>query len=128
MCVEVSELQLIIDLYCVATNDRIESSKKALQDEFAIQRQKMAQTQDTRGAEIEQQRAIINQKQKEYLRDLQKEREDKVKAATTYQKLLDSQLKSLRQRSLESLEDTMAAKEKEMNAVLLKKYGIPIKK
>jgi Mg2+ and Co2+ transporter CorA len=88
----------------------------------------MAQTQDTRGAEIEQQRAIINQKQKEYLRDLQKEREDKVKAATTYQKLLDSQLKSLRQRSLESLEDTMAAKEKEMNAVLLKKYGIPIKK
>jgi hypothetical protein len=75
-----------------------------------------------------QQRAIIQEKQKQYLQDLEKERQDKVKAATTYQRLLDSQLKSLRQRSLDALEDTMAAKEKEMNAVLLRKYGIPVKK
>mmetsp|Transcript_8792 Transcript_8792/g.14980 ORF Transcript_8792/g.14980 Transcript_8792/m.14980 type:complete len:515 (+) Transcript_8792:68-1612(+) len=110
------------------TNERIENSKKALQDEFAIQRKKMAETRDTRGQEIEEQRAAMNQKQKQYLIDLEKEREQKVKAATTYQRLLDSQLKSLRQRSLDALEDTMAEKEKDMNAALLRKYGIPMKK
>lgn len=105
----------------------MESSKKALQKEFSLQRKKMSETQDNRGAELAEQRAAIQQKQDQYLADLQAQREAKVQAAVTYQKLLDSQLHSLRQKSLDALQDTMAAKEKEMNAVLLKKYGIPVK-
>lgn len=59
--------------------------------------------------------------------DVEKERQDKIQAATNYQRLLDSQLKALRQKSLDALEDTMADKEKDMNAMLLRKYGIPVK-
>lgn len=36
----------------IGTNERIENSKKALQQEFAIQRKKMAETADDRGSEI----------------------------------------------------------------------------
>ena len=71
-----------------------------------------------------QQRAMMDKKHQEYLEDMEKERLRKVEAANRYQRLLDSQLKELRQRSLSSLEDTMAPKEKEMNSALLKKYGI----
>ena len=71
-----------------------------------------------------QQRAMMDKKHQEYLEDMEKERQRKVEAANRYQRLLDSQLKELRQRSLSSLEDTMAPKEKEMNSALLKKYGI----
>lgn len=59
---------------------------------------------------------------------MEKERLQKIQAANNYQKLLDAQLKALRQKSLDALQDTMAAKEKEMNSNLLKKYGIPVKK
>jgi hypothetical protein len=34
------------------TNQRVENSKLSLQKEFAIQRKKMAETQDDRGSEI----------------------------------------------------------------------------
>lgn len=106
------------------TNQRIENSKASLKREFAIQRKKMAETRDDRGAEINEQRAIMDQVQKQYKEDLERERQEKVKAAATYQKLLDAQLKSMRQRSLDALEETMAPKEKEINAALLRKYGI----
>lgn len=49
-------------LILIATNARIENSKKSLQNEFAIQRKKMAETRDDRGTEIAEVRNRLRMK------------------------------------------------------------------
>jgi hypothetical protein len=138
---------LLTSLPVSAANERHERTKASLRNEFLKQKQSNLLKLTSSSGDQQQQKREMDRVEREFLKSQERQRQAKQDAAARYQQLLDQQLQERREKSLATLKgtlhpllslslsplslpclpfpaETMAPREKEMNAELFRRFGI----